>query len=38
MDLTAAVSSVWQFSIESGAVPAVKNIRVEDAVDVRFLP
>jgi hypothetical protein len=38
VDLVAAASNVWQVQKESGAIPANVNLKVEDAVDVRFLP
>ncbi|HXY96529.1 MAG TPA: ABC transporter substrate-binding protein [Steroidobacteraceae bacterium] len=37
-DLVAAVAGNWQFTVESGAVPAGTTVRIEDAVDTRFLP
>jgi NitT/TauT family transport system substrate-binding protein len=39
-DLTAAVVNHWQFNKDSGAVPAStwEKVKIEDAVDVRFLP
>lgn len=37
-DLVAAVAGSWQFTKESGAVPAGTTVRVEEAVDSRFLP
>lgn len=37
-DLFAGVANHWQFNKDSGAVPANINVKIEDAVDVRFLP
>lgn len=37
-DLAAAVAGNWQFTTESGAVPAGTEVKLEDAVDTRFLP
>ncbi len=37
-DLFAAVAGSWQFTTESGAVPATVEVKIEDAVDSRFLP
>jgi ABC-type nitrate/sulfonate/bicarbonate transport system substrate-binding protein len=37
-DLVAAVAGNWQFIVESDAVPADTIVRIEDAVDTRFLP
>jgi len=37
-DLAAAVSGNWQFIVDSGAVPASTVIKIEDVVDVSFLP
>ena len=37
-DLLAAVEGNWRFTKESGSVPADTAIRIEDAVDSRFLP
>ncbi len=36
--LTLAVANVWQYNKDSGAIPADVNLKIEDAVDVRFLP
>ncbi len=37
-DLVAAVAGNWQFITESGAVPAGTTVKIEEAVDTRFLP
>ena len=37
-DLVAAVAGSWQFTRESGAVQAGTTVKVEEAVDSRFLP
>jgi NitT/TauT family transport system substrate-binding protein len=37
-DLIAAVAGNWQFVTESGAVPAGTVVKIEEAVDTRFLP
>jgi hypothetical protein len=39
-DLLLGVSNVWQYTKETGAVPASiwEKVKIEDAVDVRFLP
>jgi ABC-type nitrate/sulfonate/bicarbonate transport system substrate-binding protein len=37
-NLVAAMAGTWQFTQESGAVPAGTTVRVEEAVDTRFLP
>ena len=37
-DLLAAVEGNWRFTKDSGSVPADTAIRIEDAVDSRFLP
>jgi len=37
-DLLAAVEGNWRFTKDSGSVPADTTIRIEDAVDSRFLP
>jgi ABC-type nitrate/sulfonate/bicarbonate transport system substrate-binding protein len=37
-DLIAAVAGNWQFIIESGAVPANINVKIQEAVDTTFLP
>ena len=37
-DLVQAVVNNWQWNKESGAIPANVNVKIEDAIDVRFLP
>lgn len=37
-DLISAVKGSWRFTIESGAVSAEQNLRIEAAVDTSFLP
>jgi NitT/TauT family transport system substrate-binding protein len=37
-DLVAAVAGSWEFTQQSGAVPAGTTVRIEEAVDNRFLP
>jgi ABC-type nitrate/sulfonate/bicarbonate transport system substrate-binding protein len=37
-DLTVAITNVWQYSKESGTIPPSIDVKIEDAVDVRFLP
>jgi ABC-type nitrate/sulfonate/bicarbonate transport system substrate-binding protein len=37
-DLVAAVGNNFRFSVDIGAIPANNNLKIEDAVDVRFLP
>jgi NitT/TauT family transport system substrate-binding protein len=37
-DLVSAVEGNWQFTKDSGAIPAGTNVNVQEAVDVRFLP
>lgn len=37
-ELLPAVSNVWQYNKETGALPANVNIDIQHAVDVRFLP
>jgi NitT/TauT family transport system substrate-binding protein len=37
-DLIAALKNMWQYNKDVGAIPANSSLKVEDAVDVRFLP
>jgi ABC-type nitrate/sulfonate/bicarbonate transport system substrate-binding protein len=37
-DLVAAVAGNWQFTRDSGAIPAETTVNIEQAVDLRFLP
>lgn len=37
-DLTTAVTNNWQYNKESGAIPPNINVKIEEAVDARFLP
>jgi len=37
-DLVAAVGGNWRFTKDSGAIPVNTNVKIEEAVDVRFLP
>jgi NitT/TauT family transport system substrate-binding protein len=37
-DLKAAVAGSWQFTKQSGAVPAQTTVKIEEAVDARFVP
>ena len=37
-DLLAAVEGNWKFTRDSGSVPANASIKIEDAVDSRFIP
>lgn len=37
-DMLSAVEGNWRFAKESGSVPADTTLRIEDAVDSRFLP
>ena len=37
-DLVAAVEGNWKFTRDSGSVPASVSMKIEDAVDTRFLP
>jgi len=37
-DLVAAVAGNWKFMTESGAVPAGMTVKIDEAVDSRFLP
>jgi hypothetical protein len=38
LELASPVRNTWQFAIDTGAVPSLVNLKIEDAVDVRFLP
>ena len=37
-DLVAAVAGNWQFTKDSGAIPAGTNVNINEAVDAEFLP
>jgi len=37
-DLLPAVTNVWQYNMESGAVPADRGVRIQNTVDTKFLP
>lgn len=37
-DLVTAVKNTWQVVKEAGTIPATFKLRIEDAIDTRFLP
>jgi hypothetical protein len=37
-DLAAALGNLWQYTKDTGVVPPGSTFKIEDAVDVRFLP